>query len=233
LFLQLTVKRRVTNSLNHTADTRTADHDSLGLALLQHQHAGVLPSALADIADSNAATGSSNVSPSSAIAVPLPLTPPLSTSSMPPSWVRAALVVRLNSLLRGHSAASLPLLGSMSSLLEKNVTPMVPLRGTISASGDLSPLSYVAGTRIGERGIFCWAPSPEKPLGLAAELNGVGIGNGMEGMEGAAKGLRIMRASDALPAFGLTPLKLRPKEHLAILNGTAFSCGVAALCVVS
>ncbi|KAH8115294.1 phenylalanine ammonia-lyase [Phellopilus nigrolimitatus] len=164
---------------------------------------------------------------SSSTASPLPLTPPLSTTSMPPAWVRAALLIRLNSLLRGHSAASLPLLSAMAALLAANVTPVVPLRGSISASGDLSPLSYVAGALVGERGIFCWAPAPAAPargLGGPAERGGFESGD-------AVDGLRVLRAPDALAAHGLTPVSLRPKEHLAILNGTAFSCGVAALCV--
>lgn len=136
---------------------------------------------------------------------------------MPAAWTRAALVVRLNSLLRGHSAASLPLLNAMGSLLSKQITPIVPLRGTISASGDLSPLSYVAGALIGERGIYCYAPGESK------------VDNNL-GMAGG--NTRILRAPDALKAAGLEPVVLRPKEQLAILNGTAFSCGAAALCVV-
>lgn len=43
------------------ADTRTGEHDALGLALLQHQHAGILPSSLEALADSNAASLSSSL----------------------------------------------------------------------------------------------------------------------------------------------------------------------------
>ena len=90
-------------------------------------------------------------------------------------------------------------------------------RGTISASGDLAPLSYVAGTLVGERGIYCYAPGEAKVEGSL-------------GMAGTTT--RVLRAPEALKAAGLEPLSLRPKEQLAILNGTAFSCGAAALCVV-
>lgn len=106
----------------------------------------------------------------------------------------------------------------MGRMLEKGVTPVVPLRGSISASGDLSPLSYVAGALVGERGIYCWTPAPGVPKALSDPTEVV--------VEG-----RILRAPDALKAAGLQPITLRPKEQLAILNGTAFSCGVAALCV--
>jgi phenylalanine ammonia-lyase len=54
---------------------------------------------------------------------------------MPESWVRAAILIRINSLIRGHSGVRWVLLERMVSILEKNITPLVPLRGSISASG--------------------------------------------------------------------------------------------------
>ena len=98
------------------ADTRTADTLALGSALLQHQHAGVLPS-------------STDVLPS------LPLLDPLASTSMPESWVRGAILVRINSLIRGHSGVRWELIEKMAALLHANITPLVPLRGSISASG--------------------------------------------------------------------------------------------------
>nr|AJD20419.1 phenylalanine ammonium lyase PALb [Inonotus obliquus] len=207
----------VSTGFGGSADTRTAEHDLLGLALLQHQHAGVLPTALAAVADANASGSYTTSASTSKSSKPLPLSSSASSLSMPAAWTRAAMVVRLNSLLRGHSAASIPLLNAMGGLLTKNITPIVPLRGSISASGDLSPLSYIAGTLIGERGIYCYAPSDEKFVGAAMGLSG--------------ENAKILRAPEALRQAGLKPIQLRPKEQLAILNGTAFSCGTAALCV--
>ncbi|OCB91043.1 phenylalanine ammonia-lyase [Sanghuangporus baumii] len=208
----------VSTGFGGSADTRTAEHDLLGFALLQHQHSGVLPTGLQSVADANATSGAPSSAPSTTKSnTPLPLSSSASSLSMPAAWTRAAMVVRLNSLLRGHSAASLPLLNAMGGLLSKNVTPIVPLRGSISASGDLSPLSYIAGTLIGERGIYCYVPSGEKHLGEELGMSG--------------EGTKVLRAPDALKSAGLQPIRLRPKEQLAILNGTAFSCGAAALCV--
>ena len=69
---------------------------------------------------------------------------------MPEAWVRGAIVVRLSSLMRGHSGVRWEVLEKMQKLfLENNVTPVVPVRSSISASGDLSPLSYVAGALAG------------------------------------------------------------------------------------
>lgn len=186
----------VSTGFGGSADTRTDAYSHLGLALLQHQHAGVLPTDLWKSAEEKMKE-----------TVPLPLSTPISTLSMPIPWVRAALLVRLNSLVRGHSAISLSLLKAMSSLLAANITPVVPLRSSISASGDLSPLSYIAGTLIGEPGIFVYSPDPSTRV------------------------KRIVPAPQALKEHGLQAVELKPKEHLGILNGTAFSCGLAALCV--
>ena len=54
---------------------------------------------------------------------------------MPEAWVRGAILVRLNSLIRGHSAVRWELLEKMVTLLREDITPCVPLRGSISASG--------------------------------------------------------------------------------------------------
>jgi phenylalanine ammonia-lyase len=59
----------------------------------------------------------------------------LASTTMPESWVRAAVLVRINSLARGHSGVRWEMLERMMALLEANVVPLVPLRGSISASG--------------------------------------------------------------------------------------------------
>jgi histidine ammonia-lyase len=50
---------------------------------------------------------------------------------------------------RGHSGVRLEVLKTLERFLELNIIPCVPLRGSISASGDLSPLSYIAGAITG------------------------------------------------------------------------------------
>jgi phenylalanine ammonia-lyase len=57
---------------------------------------------------------------------------------MPEAWVRGAILVRINSLIRGHSAVRWELLEKMVKLLHEDITPCVPLRGSISASGGTS-----------------------------------------------------------------------------------------------
>ena len=108
----------VTTGFGGSADTRTDSPGVLGHALLQMQHIGVLPTQPARVPRS------------------LPLNAdPLAANSMPEAWVRGAILIRLNSLVRGHSGVRWELLEKMAVLLRENITPLVPLRGSISASG--------------------------------------------------------------------------------------------------
>ncbi|KAI1775649.1 phenylalanine ammonia-lyase [Hypoxylon cercidicola] len=121
--------------------------------------------------------------------------------SMPSSWVRAAIVVRVNSVLRGHSAVSLPIIKSITALLEHNLHPVIPLRGSVSSSGDLMPLSYIAGSIEGNPDIL-------------VERNG-----------------KVVPAPQALSEAGLQPRKLGPKEGLGLVNGTSSSAALASIVI--
>lgn len=69
-------------------------------------------------------------------------------------YVRAAMVVRLNTLLRGLSGVSEPLLMLLRDMLNKGITPLVPARGGVGASGDLIQLSHIALGVIGEGDVY-------------------------------------------------------------------------------
>ena len=114
-----------------------------------------------------------------------------------PEEVRAVLAARLASLSQGYSAVSVDLLVQLEALLVHDVLPMIPAEGSVGASGDLTPLSYVAAVLCGEREV--WFDGARRP------------------------------AAEALLAVGHTPLRLRPKEGLAIMNGTAVMTGLACL----
>ncbi|KAF7782686.1 hypothetical protein Agabi119p4_2062 [Agaricus bisporus var. burnettii] len=175
----------VSTGFGGSANTRTDEPILLGNALLQHQHSGVLPSSQEPLSV-------------------LPLSDPFNLS-MPESWVRGAILIRMNSLIRGHSGVRWELVEKMNELLRANITPLVPLRGSISASGDLSPLSYIAGALIGNPSIRCF----DGPLAFGSR--------------------KIVSSHEALCSHHIEPLPLASKEHLGILNGTAFSASVAAL----
>lgn len=64
---------------------------------------------------------------------------------------RAIVGARLASLSQGYSGVSWRLLQQIELLLHKDIMPRIPQEGSVGASGDLTPLSYLAATLIGER----------------------------------------------------------------------------------
>jgi histidine ammonia-lyase len=63
----------------------------------------------------------------------------------------AIVAVRLVSLARGYSGVRLQLLEGLCGLLNHRILPRIPSQGSVGASGDLTPLSYLAATLMGER----------------------------------------------------------------------------------
>ncbi|KAI4168724.1 MAG: hypothetical protein LQ343_006160 [Gyalolechia ehrenbergii] len=172
----------VNTGFGGSADTRSNQNEALQAALLQHHHFGVL----------------------TATDRGLPSTAPRSIQSaaMPQDWVKGTMLVRSNTIARGHSAVSFHAIETVIALLRHNLTPIIPLRGSISASGDLSPLSYVAGMITGNPDVYVQTPTSG-----------------------------IISAKEALDRLGIAPIILGPKEGLGFMNGTATSAAVASLAI--
>jgi len=73
---------------------------------------------------------------------------------LPVPEIRAAMLARLVCLSRGYSGVSMALLKQLAALLNAGVTPVVPACGSVGASGDLTPMSYMAAVLCGERDAF-------------------------------------------------------------------------------
>src|SRR4030043_686183 len=67
---------------------------------------------------------------------------------------RAAMLCRIICLARGYSGVSVGLLKQMADFLNKGITPVVPCEGSVGASGDLTPMSYIGACLAGEREVF-------------------------------------------------------------------------------
>ncbi|MEO5830424.1 MAG: aromatic amino acid ammonia-lyase, partial [Rhodanobacter sp.] len=63
--------------------------------------------------------------------------------------VRAMLVIRINTLMRGHSGIRVSTLQALTAMLNGGVVPVVPEKGSVGASGDLAPLSHLAIVLLG------------------------------------------------------------------------------------
>jgi phenylalanine ammonia-lyase len=176
----------VTTGFGGSADTRTDKVERLQIALQQHLNVGILlPSD----------KGLHAVEPEN-----------LREHSLPVSIVRAMMLIRCNSLIRSHSGVRLAIPQNILSMLEKDMTPVVPLRGSISASGDLSTLSYISGMLEGNPDIYVRVGSEKRtPTYLSADK--------------------------ALQQAGIEPILLRAKEGLGVTNGTAASCAAGCIAI--
>ncbi|MGE5489799.1 MAG: HAL/PAL/TAL family ammonia-lyase [Actinomycetota bacterium] len=112
-----------------------------------------------------------------------------------PESTRAVLVARLVSLARGFSGVRRVLLEQLAALINHDVLPRIPAEGSVGASGDLTPLSYVAAALVGEREVLHKGkvrPAAEvlgelglTPLTLAPK-EGLAVMNGTAVMTGLA-----------------------------------------------
>lgn len=73
---------------------------------------------------------------------------------MPEEECRAILLARVNCLARGYSAVRPSLIERLLDLLNRGITPCIPAMGSIGASGDLVPASYIAAVVMGKRDVY-------------------------------------------------------------------------------
>jgi histidine ammonia-lyase/phenylalanine ammonia-lyase len=73
--------------------------------------------------------------------------------TLPDESARAVVLIRANNLARGHSGVRVEVVERLLDLLNAGITPVIPEEGSVGASGDLVPLSYVAGAITGQRDV--------------------------------------------------------------------------------
>ena len=117
------------------------------------------------------------------------------------SMVRAMMLIRVNTLLRGHSGIRLEVVERLVELLNEHITPVVPSKGSVGASGDLAPLSHVALPLLGEGDV--WWRGQRVPAREALA---------------ALPSLAALTPEERAP---LIAFELSYKEGLALNNGTA------------
>lgn len=127
--------------------------------------------------------------------------------AFPKEVVRAAILIRANALAKGYSGIRLEVVETLLSLLNRNLTPVIPSRGSLGSSGDLIPLAHL-----------CLVLTTDK--------------EDRESESGQAEfGGKMMSGKAAMKKAGIRRVVLGPKEGLALINGATFSAAVAALAV--
>lgn len=106
----------VNTGFGGSADVRTNSLKLLQKGLVQHQNSAVLaPHDVMGLSDLHGAASD------------------VQSKAMPTVWVRGLMLTRLNSIIRGHSAVSMPIIKTILAFLEHEITPIIPKRGSISA----------------------------------------------------------------------------------------------------
>ena len=125
---------------------------------------------------------------------------------LPYDVVRLVLALKIASLAQGYSGVRPVLVDALIALFNAGVCPRIPAKGSVGASGDLAPLAHMSAVLLG--------------LGqVSVPAAGGGDGGGGE--------RQTLDAIDGLALAGLTPITLKPKEGLALINGTQVSTALA------
>jgi histidine ammonia-lyase len=129
---------------------------------------------------------------------------------LPADVVRSMLLLTAASLARGASGVRRAVVEALLALLNNDITPHVPARGSVGASGDLAPLAHIALVLIGEGQVLVPTTDDRRPT-TKDEL------------------WSVVGGAEALTHASLQPLQLEAKEGLALLNGTHMMAGMGAL----
>lgn len=132
---------------------------------------------------------------------------------LPIDVVRAAMLLRANTLARGFSGIRIEVVETLLKMLEKNVIPWIPEQGSVGASGDLAPLAHLAL-------VIAKIPAEEAPDEIAGKAYF---------LPPDAKEWRLLPARQAMDAAGIPQIELEAKEGLALNNGTQISTALLAL----
>jgi histidine ammonia-lyase len=118
---------------------------------------------------------------------------------LPEDVVRLMMGLKLISLGRGASGVRVELVRLIEGMLERGVTPVVPEKGSVGASGDLAPLAHMSATMMGEGEAFLDGERMTSRAALArAELTPVVLA--------AKEGLALINGTQTSTALALAGL---------------------------
>lgn len=148
---------------------------------------------------------------------------------LPEDVVRAAMLLRANTLARGNSGVRPRVVEALLEFLNRDVYPWIPSRGSLGASGDLAPLSHLALALVHDPGARFYRrdtdePSPWGPRG-SEERGPDYVFEPVSWRFGSAPA-GLLEGDGAME-----PLVLEAKEGLALNNGTQVTVALGMLTI--
>ncbi len=128
----------------------------------------------------------------------------------PAEVIRAVLLIRLNAFLKGHSGIRAEMVECVGRMLNRGIVPLVPIRGSVGASGDLCPLAHLFVVLLGEGRYYVVRETADMAVPRP----------------GSFKPAPVLEED-----LGAPPLAPRLKEGLSLTNGATFCAALLALAV--
>jgi len=130
--------------------------------------------------------------------------------------VRAIMLLRINGLAKGNSGVRFGTLNTLTEMLNKNVHPVIPDKGSVGASGDLAPLAHLALVLIGEgEAVF-----KDKLLSGKKAMKKAGIG--LCELE-AGEGLALINGTQVMTGIGA----LVVNDSIRLLKTAEIAAGIS------
>lgn len=135
--------------------------------------------------------------------------------------IRAMMFLRARSLSMGFSGARPVVVETILALLNAGITPVVPVHGSLGASGDLAPMAHAALALLGEGGV-------RDPAGVLADAGEALSAAGISPLElGPKEGLALINGTDGM--LGMLCLAIADLERLMTIADIAAAMTTEAL----
>jgi histidine ammonia-lyase len=147
---------------------------------------------------------------------------------------KALMILRANTLSRGHSGVRVEVVETILSFIEKDILPVIPSQGSVGASGDLAPLSHLALALMGEGEVWYQGQrqltakvlelTKVKPLTLKAK-EGLSLINGCQvmtaiGLLALGEAVRMLKFADLAAAMTLEATRGTRKAYDPLIAPT-------------
>lgn len=146
---------------------------------------------------------------------------------LPEDVVRAAMLLRANTLAKGLSGVRVLVIEALLEFLNRDVYPWIPSRGSLGASGDLAPLSHLALALVADPEARFYRQLPDEPAPLGP--------HGKDGTKPSYVAEPVPWSFGPAPqglfegSGAMRPLVLEAKEGLGLNNGTQVTVALGAL----